>query len=127
PRTRRWLFAHAPAEVAVEVVVPRGALFQTSLALDPAAWEGPLGDGVRFVVGVTPVGGAESSVLDATVHARGRGAPRRGRGVAGGGGGVDVPGRPRPPPGAGRAAPVAGRRRRPPAVGRPAGAPLPAH
>jgi hypothetical protein len=77
PRTRRWLFAHAPAEVAVELVVPRGALFQTSLALDPAAWEGPLGDGVRFVVGVTPVGGAESLVLDATVHPRGRGEQRR--------------------------------------------------
>jgi hypothetical protein len=77
PRTRRWLFAHPPAEIAVDLTVPRGALFQTALAVDPAVWEGDAGDGVRFVVGVRPEGGAESTLLDATVHPRGRGEQRR--------------------------------------------------
>ena len=53
--------------------MPRGALFQTALAVDPAAWEGELGDGVRFLVGVRPEGGNETLLLDATVHPRGRG------------------------------------------------------
>ena len=77
PRTRRWLFAHPPAEIAVDLTVPRGALFQTALAVDPAAWEGELGDGVRFLVGVRPEGGNETLLLDATVHPRGRGEQRR--------------------------------------------------
>ena len=99
PRTRRLLFAHAPAEVAVELTVPRGALFQSGLVLDPGAWEEDQGDGVRFLVGLTPLGGAETVLLDAI------GAP----------------------PGAGRAAPLAGRGGRPPPLGRAAGTPLPAH
>jgi hypothetical protein len=77
PRTRRLLFAHAPAEVAVELTVPRGALFQSGLVLDPGAWEEDRGDGVRFLVGLTPLGGAETVLLDATVHPRGRGEQRR--------------------------------------------------
>jgi hypothetical protein len=77
PRTRRLLFAHAPTEVAVELTVPRGALFQSGLVLDPVAWEEAQGDGVRFLVGLTPLGGAETVLLDATVHPRGRGEQRR--------------------------------------------------
>ena len=99
PRTRRLLFAHAPAEVAVELTVPRGALFQSGLVLDPVAWEEAQGDGVRFLVGLTPLGGAETVLLDATVHPRGRGEQRA----------------------------LAGRGGRPPPLGRAAGAPLPAH
>ncbi|MDQ3700885.1 MAG: hypothetical protein M3442_08195, partial [Chloroflexota bacterium] len=76
PRTRRWLFTHAPAEVAVDVLVPRDALFQSALAIDPAAWSAALGDGVRFVVGVTPEGGGETVVLDSVVQPRGRGEQR---------------------------------------------------
>jgi hypothetical protein len=77
PRTRRLLFAHAPSEVAVELTVPRGALFQSGLVLDPVTWEEAQGDGVRFLVGLTPLGGAETVLLDATVHPRGRGEQRR--------------------------------------------------
>jgi hypothetical protein len=61
PRSRRWLYTHPPAEVAVEVDVPPGAYFQTGMALDPAAWESPLGDGVGFVVAVTPLSGGRGS------------------------------------------------------------------
>jgi hypothetical protein len=77
PRTRRWLFMHAPAEVGVDVTLPPGALFQSALAIDPAAWDAPQGDGVRFVVAVRPEGEGESVVLDATLQPRARGEQRR--------------------------------------------------
>ena len=65
PRSRRWLFAHPPTDVAVDVDVPADAYLQTGMALDPATWEAPLGDGVEFTVTLTPLPGA------------GRGAPAR--------------------------------------------------
>ena len=57
PRSRRWLFAHPPTDVAVDVDVPADAYLQTGMALDPAAWEAPLGDGVEFTVTLTPLPG----------------------------------------------------------------------
>jgi hypothetical protein len=83
PRTRRWLFMHAPAEATVELDLPPEAYFQTSLALDPAAWDAPLGDGVRFLATVTPLAphagsqGTAATILDLVVHPRGQGEQRR--------------------------------------------------
>jgi hypothetical protein len=75
--TRRWLFTHPPTEVAVDLKLPPDAYFQAGLALDPAAWEAPLGDGVRYVVTVTPRGGQPVTVLDTSVNPRARGEQRR--------------------------------------------------
>ncbi len=75
--TRRWLFTHPPADVSVDLTLPPEAYFQTSLALDPASWEAPLGDGVRFLVTVTPRGGQAATVLDTVVNPRAKGEQRR--------------------------------------------------
>jgi hypothetical protein len=79
PRTRRWLFMHAPAEVGVDVTLPPGGgtLFQSALTIDPAGWNAPEGDGVRFVVAVRPEGGDETTAFEAIVQPRGRGEQRR--------------------------------------------------
>jgi hypothetical protein len=93
PRPRRWLFAHAPSEVALEVDVPAGAYLQAALALDPAVWAAPTGDGVRFLAALRPLGAtgtarapagalpAEASgaavLLDAVVDPRAQGEQRR--------------------------------------------------
>jgi hypothetical protein len=74
---RRWLFTHPPTEVAVDLTLPADAYFQAGLALDPASWEAPLGDGVRYLVTVTPHGGQPVTVLDAAVNPRARGEQRR--------------------------------------------------
>ena len=59
PDARRWLYLHPPAGATAEVAVPPGgAWLQAGLALDPAAWGAPLGDGVRFVAEVAPLAGA---------------------------------------------------------------------
>jgi hypothetical protein len=101
PRPRRWLFMHAPAEVAVELDLPADVFLQTGLALDPAAWAAPTGDGVRFVATIAQLDGAppagrggragaagaagaaappeavEAVVVDAVVNPRARGEQRR--------------------------------------------------
>ena len=82
-RPRRWLYMHPPAEVAVDVALPpvspggAGLYLQAALALDPAAWSAPTGDGVRFAAAVAPAGGAETIVLDAALNPRARGEQRR--------------------------------------------------
>jgi hypothetical protein len=55
PRSRRWLYAHPPAGVTLDVDVPADAYLQTGMALDPAAWEAPLGDGVEFTITLSPL------------------------------------------------------------------------
>jgi hypothetical protein len=85
-RSRRWLFAHPPADVAVDVDVPADAYLQTGMALDPATWEAPLGDGVEFTVTLTPLavagaGGAEPAepvvLVRSWLNPRARGEDRR--------------------------------------------------
>ena len=63
-RERAWLYMHAPSSVSFEVLLPERAAFQAGLGVDPAAWDTPTGDGVRFVAEVTPLGdpGAERTV-----------------------------------------------------------------
>jgi hypothetical protein len=75
--TRRWLFTHPPTEIGDDLVLPPDAYFQTGLALDPSIWDAPLGDGVRYVVTVTPQGGQPITVLDAAVNPRADGNQRR--------------------------------------------------
>ena len=82
PDARRWLYLHPPAGATAEVAVPPGgAWLQAGLALDPAAWGAPLGDGVRFVAEVAPLAGPGAGeaavVLDATLNPRARGEQRR--------------------------------------------------
>ncbi|CAA9281446.1 MAG: hypothetical protein AVDCRST_MAG77-3879 [uncultured Chloroflexi bacterium] len=80
PTTRRWLYAHPLSEIAIEVDVPADGYLQTALAMDPAMWLAPLGDGVRFVATVTPVdasGATPTTVLDEWLHPRAFGEQRR--------------------------------------------------
>jgi hypothetical protein len=80
PRAKRWLYMHPPAAASFDLAVPRDAYFQASLALDPGMWEAPFGDGVRFVATVLPLdapGGSQTTVVDTTLHPRGRGEQRR--------------------------------------------------
>jgi hypothetical protein len=85
--SRRWLYMHPPASVSVDLDVPPDAYFQAGLALDPATWDAPLGDGVRFLVSIVPAGGVpaggstggltETVLVDAAVNPRARGEQRR--------------------------------------------------
>ena len=77
PSTRRWLFTHPPTQISVDLTVPSEAYFQASLAMDPAMWNAPLGDGVRYQVTVTPQGGSGATVLDLSVNPRAKGEQRR--------------------------------------------------
>ena len=45
--------------------------------LDPAMWQAPLGDGVRFVATITPAGGPETTLFDIPNHPRAQGEHRR--------------------------------------------------
>lgn len=55
---RRWLYMHPPSRAAVRVRVPAGgAVLQSGIAIRPDAWEVPEGDGVHFIVEVTPMDG----------------------------------------------------------------------
>jgi len=49
-QAKEILFMHAPSEKAFEVVVPRYASLNFSIALSPEVWNPALGDGVRFRV-----------------------------------------------------------------------------
>jgi hypothetical protein len=76
---RQWLYLHPPSEVAVDVALPAGrqAWLQGALALDPAVWEAPTGDGVRFTAAVAPLDGqgqpgGQTTVLDRAVNPRAR-------------------------------------------------------
>ncbi|MDQ3702599.1 MAG: 6-pyruvoyl-tetrahydropterin synthase-related protein, partial [Chloroflexota bacterium] len=82
--SRQWLYLHPPSSVSLDVALPQGRTvwFQSSLTLDPSMWKVEAGDGVRFLVTVTPLnrpaGGGESiTVLDQTVNPRARQEQRR--------------------------------------------------
>jgi hypothetical protein len=93
PDARQWLYLHPPAAAEVEVAVPaEGAYLQAGLALDPRAWDAPLGDGVRFLATVRPLGpdaagaaaggapgagGGAATVVDVVLNPRARGEQRR--------------------------------------------------
>jgi hypothetical protein len=92
PDARPWLYLHPPAAATAEVVVPPGgAYLQAGLALDPAVWGAPLGDGVRFLATVRPLdgpdapdgppgaggGGGAATVVDVALNPRARGEQRR--------------------------------------------------
>lgn len=71
---RRWLFAHAPAEISAVVRVPPGAYFQSGLGLDPEVWDADAGDGVRFILEAQRAGGGAREVVwsrDVVPRARG--------------------------------------------------------
>ncbi len=83
---QQWLYLHPPSAVSIDVVLPQGraSWFQAGLALDPAVWDAPAGDGVRFQVEVarldaSAAGAAEAPaiVLDRYLHPREREADRR--------------------------------------------------
>lgn len=77
PEPRRWLFMHPPTQVSLQTLVPQDGYFQAGLALDPAMWDAPLGDGVRFVVTVDGDGLPRSVIVDATLNPRAQGEHRR--------------------------------------------------
>ena len=77
PRARRWLKMHPPAAVAITLTLPQNAYLQTGIVLDPAMWQAPLGDGVRFVATITPAGGPETTLFDIPNHPRAQGEHRR--------------------------------------------------
>ncbi|CAA9270210.1 MAG: hypothetical protein AVDCRST_MAG77-3099 [uncultured Chloroflexi bacterium] len=56
---RAWLLLHPTSSVEVDVALPAGreVWFHTTIALDPAVWDAPTGDGVRFVAEVLPASG----------------------------------------------------------------------
>jgi hypothetical protein len=66
---RRWLYMHPPSEAAVRLHIPAGAYFQAGLAIDPAAWTAPTGDGVHFVVEAETARG-RVTLLDRHVNPR---------------------------------------------------------
>ena len=77
PRARRWLKLHPPAAVTVALTLPANAYLQTGIVLDPAMWQAPLGDGVRFIATITPAGGPETTLFDIPNHPRAQGEHRR--------------------------------------------------
>ena len=77
PRARRWLKMHPPAAVTITLTLPQNAYLQTGIVLDPAMWQAPLGDGVRFVATITPAGGPETILFDIPNHPRAQGEHRR--------------------------------------------------
>jgi hypothetical protein len=81
---RQWLYLHPPSEVSVDVRLPArsGVVFQASLALDPATWVTPVGDGVRYRVAVSRLGAAGEAgppvtVLDQVINPRAQAEHRR--------------------------------------------------
>jgi hypothetical protein len=73
---RQWLYLHPTSEVTVDVALPdveenARVQFGASVALDPQTWNTEYGDGVRFMVLVTPLARAANltsspGVADAT-------------------------------------------------------------
>ncbi|HET7768584.1 MAG TPA: hypothetical protein VFN74_07390, partial [Chloroflexota bacterium] len=69
---RRWLYMHPPSDVTLRARIPVRAYLQTALAIDPAAWSQPVGDGVRFLVEANS-GAGWVTLLDRHLHPRARG------------------------------------------------------
>ncbi|HEU5315223.1 MAG TPA: hypothetical protein VFX49_03880, partial [Chloroflexota bacterium] len=80
-RDRDWLYMHAPSSASFELMLPERAALQAGLGIDPAAWNAPTGDGVRFVAEVTTLGGSRAGepfrVLDEPLNPRAWGGDRR--------------------------------------------------
>jgi hypothetical protein len=81
---REWLYLHPPSSISVDVAIPprRQVWFQSALTLDPAMWEAPVGDGVRFQMSIARIdadghAGPPSIVLDETSNPRARIEDRR--------------------------------------------------
>jgi hypothetical protein len=82
---RQWLYMHPPADIAVNVALPAGReiWFQAALAIDPAVWEAPIGDGVQYQLLVSPLdprngnAGTASVALDKVINPRALGEQRR--------------------------------------------------
>lgn len=78
---REWLYLHPPSSVSVDVAVPAGRTtwFQAALAIDPATWGAPTGDGVRFQVSIAPLEppGSSTIILDYTINPRSQPDDRR--------------------------------------------------
>ena len=81
---RHWLFMHPPAHVSLDVAVPVGrqVWLQAGLALDPAMWLAPAGDGARFQALVSRLDaagreGPPAVVLDRVINPRARTEHRR--------------------------------------------------
>ncbi|HEV2126961.1 MAG TPA: 6-pyruvoyl-tetrahydropterin synthase-related protein, partial [Chloroflexota bacterium] len=69
-RERPWLYMHPLSSVSTMLDLPPRAAFQAGLGVDPRAWSAETGDGVRFVVEVTPAGGQPVRVLDEHLNPR---------------------------------------------------------
>jgi hypothetical protein len=69
-RERHWLYMHPPASVSTTLDLPDRAAFQAGLGIDPRVWSADTGDGMRFVVEVTPAGGTTVRVLDEHLNPR---------------------------------------------------------
>jgi hypothetical protein len=81
-KSRRWLFAHPPTQIGVDVDVPVDAYFQVALGMDPAVWQAPLGDGVRFMATIASAAESgtappETVLLDHFLNPRAKGEQRR--------------------------------------------------
>ncbi len=81
---RDWLYLHPPSTVSVDVALPAGRTtwLQAALTLDPATWDAPSGDGLRFQASVAPLSpsGAEGTaaiVLDRSLNPRAQPGERR--------------------------------------------------
>lgn len=75
--SREWLYEHPPSAVAVDLALParRETWFEATIALDPAVWRSPTGDGMRFLVTVAPLApngepGPETVVLGRDLNPR---------------------------------------------------------
>ncbi|MGH2350595.1 MAG: hypothetical protein ACRDI2_14960, partial [Chloroflexota bacterium] len=74
---RQWLYLHPPSAVSVDLALPAGRTvwLQAGLALDPAMWAAPAGDGVRFQASIAPLDaaghtGSPAIVLDRVINPR---------------------------------------------------------
>ena len=73
-RERTWLYMHPTSSASFELLLPARAALQFGLGIDPDAWLAPVGDGARFVVEATALGGAGEAtpvrVLDEPLNPR---------------------------------------------------------
>ena len=86
PRSRRWLYTHPPAVIAMSVDIPvsregRRPFLQAGIVMDPRMWNAALGDGVRHTVVVNSPGTSGSveavTIFDEVVNPRAYGDQRR--------------------------------------------------
>ena len=61
---KRILFMHAPSVYAFTFTVPEQSRLETSYTLSPEIWNPKFGDGVEFIIEITPEDNAEQLLLD---------------------------------------------------------------